>query len=213
MTSEIQRGSLPRIRVFIDYWNLQLTLNAKEESITGQQDYRFKIDWRAFPAWVAGEAAKIAQVTDCTYEGSIIYASYNPTSDPPFRKWLTTWLDRQPGIQVVALERRPKMPPTCSICHTLMENCPNCGTKIVGTVEKGVDTAPVTDMIRLAWEDSYDIGVIVSSDSDFVPVVQFLDSRGRKIIQGGFPPIGMHLATACWGSFDLFPLREQFRRP
>ena len=94
-----------------------------------------------------------------------------------------------------------------------MEYCPNCQTKISATVEKGIDTAIATDMIRLAWEDAYDIGLIVPSDSDFVPVVEFLDSKGHKMIQAGFPPQGIHLATACWGSFDLFALREQFRRP
>lgn len=212
MVEENVRRSVPRIRVFVDYWNLQITLNDKEGTLKGQKDYRFQINWRDFPSWVAGEAAKVAKLADFTYEGAIIYASYNPNSDPSFRRWMTTWLDRQPGIQVIALERRPKMPPTCPSCHTSMENCPNCGNKVVATSEKGVDTALVTDMIRLAWEDAYDIGVIVSSDSDFVPVVQFLDSRSRKIIQAGFPPTGMHLATACWGSLDLFPLREHFRR-
>ena len=71
---------------------------------TNQQDYRFQINWRNFPGWVASEAAKIAQFADYTYEGAIIYASNDPNSDPSFRRWLTTWLDRQPGIQVVALE-------------------------------------------------------------------------------------------------------------
>ena len=70
----------------------------------------------------------------------------------------------------------------------------------------------VTDMVRLAWEEAYDVGVVVSSDSDFVPAVEFLDSRGLKMIQAGFPPSGTHLATSCWASFDIFPLREKFRR-
>ena len=40
------RGVVPRIRVFIDYWNLQLSLNALEEESSRQQNVRFKIDWR-----------------------------------------------------------------------------------------------------------------------------------------------------------------------
>ena len=63
----------------------------------------------------------------------------------------------------------------------------------------------VTDMVRLAWEEAYDVGVVVSSDSDFVPAVELLDSRGLKIVQAGFPPFGAHLATSCWASFDIFP--------
>jgi len=81
-----------------------------------------------------------------------------------------------------------------------------------GTVEKGVDTAIATDMIRLAWEKAYDIAVLVTSDADLVPAVQFLDLRGFKIIQAGLPPHGSHLANACCASFDLFAEREAFRR-
>ncbi len=208
-----QRSPNPRIRVFVDYWNFQLTLNEREEEATGQEDVRFKINWRDFPAWVADKAANVCGVSDFIYEGGIIYASYNPKADPKFKNWLLNWLDRQPGIQVVALERHPKAPPKCPACHERFEECPKCNSKYVATVEKGVDTAIVTDMIRLAWEDAYDIGVLVSLDADLVPAVEFLDKKGRKIIQAGFPPAGVNLATSCWASFDLFGLREEYRRP
>ena len=68
-------------------------------------------------------------------------------------------------------------------------------------------------MIRLAWEDAYDIAVLASSDADLVPAVRFLDQKGRKVIQAGFPPTGVQLATSCWASFDMFRHREEFRRP
>ena len=150
LADEIRRRLVPRSRVVVDYWNLQVTLNDKERAVNNQPNYRFQINWRDFHSGVAGEAAKIAKLADFTYDGAIIYASHNPQSAPSFRRWITTWLDRQPGIQVVLLARTPKMPPTCPTCHTLMDNSPNCGNKIVGTVEKGVDTALVTDTIRLA---------------------------------------------------------------
>jgi len=209
----IMRASTPRVRVFIDYWNLQITLNDKEGRITGKEDVRFRIDWRHFPAWVAGKAAQIASVAEFSYEGAIIYSSYNPFKEPSYKNWLSNWLNRQPGVQVVALERQPKALPRCSSCHQQIENCPSCGSRITAMTEKGVDTAIASDMIRLAWEDAYDIAVLCSLDSDLVPAAKFLDQKGRKIIQAGFPPAGVSLATACWASFDLFPLREEFRRP
>ena len=214
MTTDASKASRPtqRVRVFVDYWNLQLALNTRESNATGQRDSRFPIDWQVFPAWVAAQAASVASPSNYSYEGTLSYVSYNPVGDISFRHWITTWLNRQPGIQVVAKERRPKMPPRCTGCHMLIEYCPHCKAKVSATTEKGIDTALATDMIRLAWEDAYDIGVIASSDSDFVPVVEFLDSRGRKMIQAGFPPAGAHLATSCWASLDLFPRREEYRR-
>jgi hypothetical protein len=35
-----------RVAVFIDYWNLQLTLNQGISKVRGVEDYRAKIDWR-----------------------------------------------------------------------------------------------------------------------------------------------------------------------
>ena len=57
------------------------------------------------------------------------------------------------------------------------ENEPDRGLKkwadMRGTEEKGVDTHIATAMISLAWIDNYDVGVLVSSDRDFIPVVEF----------------------------------------
>ena len=78
--------------------------------------------------------------------------------------------------------------------------------------EKGIDTAIVTDMIRLAWEDTYDVAILVSSDTDFIPAVEFLDHRGRKVIQAGFPHTGTALAGPCWASFDLYERGSEFQR-
>lgn len=84
---------------------------------------------------------------------------------------------------------------------------------MVGTVEKGVDTFIATDMIRLAWENAYEIAVLASSDSDLVPAVKFLDQKAKKVVQAGFPPVGVDLATACWASFDIWPSKNEIIRP
>jgi uncharacterized LabA/DUF88 family protein len=72
-----------------------------------------------------------------------------------------------------------------------------------GREEKGVDTRIATEMISHAWENTYDVAVVVSGDRDFVPVVEFLQTKGRNVIQAGFPPKGAFLRQACWGSIDL----------
>lgn len=215
MTTErqLQPHRRDRIRVFIDFWNLQIALNSREGKSVGNANARFDLDWALFPRIMASEAASIVGLQDYSYDGAIVYASYRMgDADAPLRTWLTTWLDRQPGIQVVVKERRPKRAPTCPNCKRSIERCPHCNERIAATEEKGIDTAMVTDMVRLAWEEAYDVGVVVSSDSDFVPAVELLDSRGLKIVQAGFPPFGAHLATSCWASFDIFPMREKFRR-
>ena len=52
-----------------------------------------------------------------------------------------------------------------------------------GTEEKGVDTRMVTDMISFAWSDAYDVALLVSADRDFVPVAEFLQTKGIKVVR------------------------------
>ncbi|MFZ0769802.1 MAG: NYN domain-containing protein [Candidatus Sulfotelmatobacter sp.] len=211
------KGSVPRVRIFVDYWNLQLTMNHKEEAATGQQGVRFKVDWRGLPVWLARKAAEKTGIGAYSFEGAIIFASYDPNTQDGrgFNNWATNWLNRQPGIQVQYHARQARSCPKCNVCHREIALCPHadCGSKIAGTIEKGVDTAIVTDMIRLAWEGAYDIAVLASSDADLIPAVKFLDQKGLKVIQAGFPPSGVNLATTCWASFDIFAGRDEIRRP
>ena len=81
-----------------------------------------------------------------------------------------------------------------------------------GTQEKGVDTRLATDMIRLAWEDAYDVAVLISSDADFVPVVEFLDTKNKKVIHCGFHGVGHHFAKKCWASIDIEKFTSDFER-
>jgi uncharacterized LabA/DUF88 family protein len=68
-------------------------------------------------------------------------------------------------------------------------------------------------MIRLAWENAYDVAVLATSDSELVPAVKLLSLKGLKVIQAGFPPKGVDLATSCWGSFDVYSDRKAITRP
>lgn len=207
----VARSGPERVRIFVDFWNLQLTMNERERAATGASNFPF--DWSKLPSVLVKKAAEKCGVPGLAYEGMHVYASYDPRAqDDKLKRWLLTWLDRQPGVQVVLKERRLRDVPHCPVCRAEVPVCPACGGSLRRNQEKGVDTAIVTDMIRLAWEAAYDVAVLVSSDSDLVPAVQFLDLRGRKVIQAGFPPIGSHLATACWASFDMFAERDSYRR-
>jgi uncharacterized LabA/DUF88 family protein len=213
--SEAQPVSqIPRIRIFVDFWNLQLTLNEREEKATGVAGAHFQLDWLKFMGCLCDKAQELLKTPKVACEEMTVYASYDSRtpSGRKFNQWATNWLDRQTGIEVKCFERKPKHPPRCPECHGTIETCPLCSKKMAGTTEKGVDTAIVTDMIRLAWEKAYDIGVIVSSDGDMVPAVKFLRLRGVRFIHAGFPPLGIDLARSCWGGVDLFALRSEYRR-
>jgi uncharacterized LabA/DUF88 family protein len=209
-----------RIAVFIDYWNLQLTLNQRLGEKLGQEDVRAKIDWKGVGPIFCQSAADViagAANTACTFEGTHLYTSYNPATDEgkKFRNWAQNWLDRQPGLNVQARERKPKAPPKCPSCHRVISHCPHagCGKPIAATVEKGVDTLIATDLIKFAVANSYDVAVLATLDADLVPAVEFVQTMGKKVIQAGFPPMGVDLATECWGSFDVMQIAPKIQRP
>ncbi|WP_457639585.1 LabA-like NYN domain-containing protein [Persephonella sp.] len=50
-----------------------------------------------------------------------------------------------------------------------------------GYIEKGIDILIATDMITLAFRDAYDTAVLVSGDSDFLPVVEKVQELGKRV--------------------------------
>lgn len=157
-----------RVRAFIDFWNFQLSLDAHVDAQLEAQGIdpedpnapRPSVDWKKLGPWLAQKAGAVFTTAGekgvIRYEGLHIYASHDPykIKDDNLRKWLKNTVDRFPGVQVTLKERRPKHPPKCPVCHEPVNTCPvpECTASMKGTVEKGIDTAIVTDMIRLSGE-------------------------------------------------------------
>ena len=196
----------PRIKVFLDYWNFQLLVNA-----TVGRD-KVPIAWKEIGEWLTKESSILAKMDHYSYEGMNIYTSYNPRKDSNYIKWIHNWLNRQPGIQVNCLERKFKRAPNCSNCHTTISECPKCDANMEGSEEKGVDSLIVTDMISLAWENSYDLAILSSSDRDLIPAVKYLSGKGKKVIHAGFGTIGSDLSKSCWAFLDITPKINEILR-
>ena len=54
-------------------------------------------------------------------------------------------------------------------------------------VEKGVDIMIATDLLRFAWEDLYDVAILVSGDGDFTYAAQTVKNMGKHIEVAAFP--------------------------
>jgi len=202
-----------RVRIFIDFWNFQLSLNTLEKE-AGRTS--FSLDWKGVaPACCDQVNALIRPASGVAYEGLHVYSSYTDGKGPDMKhkNWVETWLDRQPGVVATCVKRsQKKSPPKCPGCHAEATHCVTCGHDMRGMEEKGVDTRIVTDMMSLAWNGAYDVAVLVSADRDFIPVAEELQSRGIKVIHGKIGKAGMDLAAHCWADFDLYAERTKFQR-
>lgn len=192
-----------KVYVFVDYWNFQLSLG---------QD--FPIKWEGLGYWLAQRACETANIPEgrFSFEGMLVYSSYNPGGNREHYHWATTWLARLPGVSVKCLERQRRRPPVCQWCNAEIAACPQCSRSMVGTQEKGVDTLLATDMIRMAWEGAYDIAVLVTNDRDLAPCAEYLGQKAKKVIHAGIPPQGSALSSVCWASFNVAALRGEIQR-
>jgi len=62
--------------------------------------------------------------------------------------------------------------------------------------EKKVDVSIAVDMVRMAYEDKYDVAYLLSADGDFVPVLEAVRSRRKKVFVAS-PVVGYELKKAA----------------
>lgn len=206
-----QAGNIShRVMCFLDFWNYELTLAGHHGLEPG-----FRTDWFKLPGVLMGEVARIT-IQPVTYEGLFIAGSYdaNASKDAKLYYWANNVLAHVPGVTIDFTQRQQKTQgPKCTGPeHHEIIVCPQCGASMKGTQEKGVDTRIVTEMLDRALTKQCDILVLISADKDFIPAVEKLQNKNIKCIHAFFPNSGNELGKRCWGSFNLFALRDQYRR-
>ena len=81
-----------------------------------------------------------------------------------------------------------------------------CETKLPQYTEKRVDVSIAVDMVTMAWADQFDTAYLLSADGDFVPAVEAVGSRGKKVFAAS-PVVGRELQKAV----DTFiPLKREW---
>lgn len=188
---------MANVKLFVDFWNFQLAWNHHMKPDEGATLPYVRIGWRDLPNILIGELPSIlGPATDMLYKGTEVYASVDPTpgsNDARLRGFLHNTLGQMTGFQVHVRDRRFKS-----------DECPHCSAAINRMVEKGVDSSIVTDLFGGAINDAFDIAVLVSNDSDFVPAIHTIQERlNKQIIHAGFRSGGDHTRTAAWGHIVL----------
>lgn len=106
-------------------------------------------------------------------------------------------IQQELGYLVVPIFRR-----TPREDHLLSSNFTAGGIPIAP--EKMLDTHIATDLIGDATFDVYDIALLVSEDSDFIPAVDFVqEMRGKHVIHVGFGGHMNDLRSKCRHRIDL----------
>ena len=187
-----------RIRIFVDFWNLQIQWNDLHQGMGAKE--RIAIPWKDLPQVLCAEVGK-GQAFKFT--GVSVYASINPNSDKDrgLNNYLHHVLASYTGYSVIVKERKPRKTIKCQeeTCKTPITHCPSCKVALKGTSEKGIDAAIITDLLSLAFDDNYDIAILISGDADYAPAVEYIQKKtDKQIIQAFFKAHGDELRNKCW---------------
>lgn len=187
-----------RLRIFIDFWNFQLQWNRfhAKSGATGV----VKIPWDTLLTSTICAAVDPA----ATHAGTHVYVSIDPgnPTDAGLRKFLHV-MDGFPGYRVFQKERKPASRIRCPDCGKYIDECSHCGNRLRRTVEKGVDTSLVTDLLTMSIDNLHDRAIIISADADMVPAVKYLQAHGKNVTHLYFKPLGAELRNACWNHLYL----------
>lgn len=188
---------MSKVRIFIDFWNFQLAWNQFQEA-RGKEPKSARIPWETvLPSTLVERVDPKG-----SYVGTHVFASIDPNSeaDRGLSRFLHA-MDGFPGYSVLVEERRPASPVKCTNreCRATITDCPKCNQRLRRTVEKGIDAALLTALIRSAFDGTFDQAVLVTEDKDFVPAVQFIQERWTKqIVHAHFRGRSDDLRNACW---------------
>ena len=142
---------MARVMIFIDGSNIWWSQNYFSKN----QGKKFRIDFRKLIDYLIDKRELIR---------SIYYGS-TPDKISPGQANFIEYL-RKLSIQVIEKKLKIRTDPTS-------------GKDI--KIEKGVDVALAVDLLAYAWENAYDVAILVAGDEDYVGAVEKVMSKGKNV--------------------------------
>ena len=107
------------------------------------------------------------------YESYFLNASADPSGDAQngFHTWLKSAVPKGPTFRVQLYRLKDTR-----------HSCPNCGQQFDRQVQKGVDVAIATLIVKLAAQNVYDRLILSAGDGDFEDAVVYVKSELHKQI-------------------------------
>jgi hypothetical protein len=216
-----------RVAVFIDLRELEAGLSGVEAGRDRLEAGEPEIEWESFFRCLAEEAAGRTlemPVARLRLAGAYVYASLDSRNprDRKLKDWAAARLGKEESgvneprgaapVRLVLLEGSSGLGEclACDLART--PGCHHCRASSGAPVAGGVREALQADLFRLVREDAFDVAVLVSSDLGLIPIVRYLQGRGKRVIHAAFPGRGSDLSRVCAAAFDVGGLGAQISR-
>ncbi len=155
---KVEQPELQRVMIFIDGQNLFYGCDSYQHGFTWDYDKLVTLLTNLAPN---------RRLVEVYYHGSIVPNDQKRAGDDiRYRK-------QQMFYNVI----RQKCKAEIKVTKFQSVDCPNCKTTFKQPKEKGVDVALAADLLTYGMTDDYDIAILVSGDSDYIPVLKKLSDR------------------------------------
>lgn len=138
-----------------------------------------RIDFNQLTEWILKKVGGSTHVGSHYYTGVEPAYAELPESQGKLERFLNI-IEVQRGFSVHRYGRQAGR-------HT----CTHCGYEGHFTREKEVDTSLVADMVKLGAIGAYDVAVLLSGDSDYVPAIEAVQSLGKNVYVATWNGSGM----------------------
>ncbi len=142
------------------------------------------VEFQAFAKKISGEG----KLTEIRYYNAIQNQQLYPDAYKAQQKFLSR-IRKIPNMSVI-LGKLKRRAVRCPRCKKVIPKCPSCLNELVTLVEKKTDVNLAIDLVQLAFENKYDIAIIVTGDGDFAGAVQLAKKYEKTIkharFEGGF---------------------------
>jgi hypothetical protein len=161
-----------RVTLFIDYQNTYRATRACFHNHDMDPAQFGQVDPVAIGETIVSRSVYPRQLTQVRVYRGLPSSHQDPKAYGAARRQISAW-QRDWRVQVFS---RPLRYPYQSAGVRVGDAKPR---------EKGVDVSLAVDFVALAVQGDYDVGIIMSLDTDLVPALEFVAGYGRA--HGGFP--------------------------
>lgn len=179
-----------RVKVFVDFWNV--VINARSQT---SSDLPIDVRWQKLTEAVINQATSV-QKADSILSGCYIFGS-NSQSNGKELKFKNETLDTYGSLDGLYFDFRER------VSKETTQKCGNCGAPMVRSSESGIDILLTVEMIKHANMGDHDYLALVSSDRDFLPLLQYLKDQGQRVLHISPGPPHRDMRTASWKQVGL----------
>lgn len=162
-----------RLSIFIDGSNFYHAM----KDVHGRTD----LDFESFVQLFRSSPKGLRDLNPVNYYNSVIDSGRYPRTYANQQKFFAYLQRIQTPSFIIhrgRIDHHGDLKYRCRSCEDIVDVseqvCPNCGHRetLQDSVEKGVDVSIAVDMVSGALKNEYDICLLISEDSDFVPALE-----------------------------------------